>query len=67
MKITTPMDILEKAYALEAEGYDPTLIPYFHLVGVGWQENPRLRASVRALGRAGLLGPSGQPGFWRLL
>lgn len=60
----TPMDILERAYALEAEGYDE--LPWFKLLGRDWIEDEVLRAAVRALRNAGLICETSSPGYFRL-
>ena len=61
---TTPMTILERAYALQARGYDE--IPWFRLLGHGWLDDESTRAAVAALRGAGLIVATDAPGYFRL-
>lgn len=59
--MSTPDEIMERAHALEDEGYEE--IPIFRLLGHTWIENEGLRAALRQLKRAGLIRASETPGF----
>jgi hypothetical protein len=60
----TPMDILERAYSLEADHYEE--FPIFLLLGRGWYLDEALRRSLRQLRQARLVVDGGAPGFLRL-
>ncbi len=63
-KDSTPMALLERAYALQESGYDD--LPAYRLLGARWLENLPLRASLRQLIRAQIIRRGETPGFYRL-